>query len=157
MSASDETPSAIEIRALRRRLFWVELWPILAAALLIVGSVVFWQVRAAEHLIRTPQAWRTADGGLRIATISDAPFVVTHLLGKSPNGSPDEWPQALAELKKPLVIADSGGGEVTAAELRALVWRSRATGQPVRPPAPGARLTACYYRLEFSEPPRETR
>jgi hypothetical protein len=89
---------------------------------------------------------------LRVFARSDGPFVVTHLLGKSP----DESAWAMAELKKPLVIADSGGGEVTAAELRALVWRSRDTGKPVRPPASGTRLTACYYRLEFSEPWRGT-
>ena len=153
MPASDETPTAIEIRALRRRLFWVELWLAVLMTLVVGAGGVFWALRQLQENARTPRERRTGDGGLRIFTISDAPFVVTHLLGKSP----DESARALAELKHPLVIADSGGGEVTAAELRALVWRSRATGQPVRPPAPGAPLTACYYRLEFSKPWSETR
>jgi hypothetical protein len=153
MPANEKVPDDVEIHALRRRLFWVELWLSLLFMLLIVGGGVFWMFRHAQHAGRTLRTGRSGDNGLGVFARSDGLFVVTHLLGKSP----DESAQVMAELKKPLVIADSGGGVVTAAELRALTWGSRDTGRTVRPPALGSRLTACYYRLEFSESPKETR
>ena len=158
MPANDETPTVVEIRALRRRLSWTERWLGLLFMLLIVGGGVFWGQGAMRHMAHTLEASGKMGGDLHLASISDGPVVVTHLLGNSADGGQP----AIAALPRPLVIADSGGGIIEAATLKGLVWYTRpSVGRGydgrVRPPASGTRLTACYYRLEFSEPPRETR
>jgi len=154
----EETPAAVEIRALCRRLFWLELWLTLLTTLLIVGGGVFWMQGAMRHTAHTLHASGKMGGDLHFASISDGLMIVTHLLGNSADGGQP----AIATLPRPLVIADSGGGIIEAATLKGLVWYTRPSigrgyDGRVRPPAPGTNLMACYYRLEFSEPPKETR
>lgn len=154
-AASQDPPAPSlesQVRALNRRLFWTELWLGVLISGLLGGSGLFWGLRTIQADGGMLRASGKMGGDLRLQMLFDSPVIVTHLLGPSP----DDSAQAIAELPRPLVIADSGGGIIEAPTLKRLVWRSRATGETLRPPPPGARLTACFYRLEFSEPRRLT-
>jgi hypothetical protein len=123
-------------------------------ALVVVGVVVLLFVGYLASLglaFRNYQGLRavwTEEGELALRSISDGPFVVTHLqliAGKESN-------KAVAAIDPPLAIMDSHGAVMTAGQLKALKWVD-ILGRPAPPPPVGAPISAWFYRPDRTETP----
>lgn len=132
-------------REVRRLIGWNRLW----LALLLVGAVA-WGAQhmwIQERLETRALRMRWGEGGLKLYSASDGPFLVTHLV-RLPGMDADK---AVARLPDPLAIIDSGGAVVTREAYRKLVWRNY-LGTPVAAPAEGSPLHALYTRPQYTPP-----
>jgi hypothetical protein len=133
----------------RRLVLWNRLW----LGLLVLGILLAGAQHLSQRLLASTRQLRAAwsDGGLTFSSISDGPFVVTHL---SVPGVQSEGDKAVAQLAVPVAIIDSRGARLDPEELRKLTWRN-IYGQPVPPPQEGAPIRALYFRpLQTGPSPR---
>lgn len=87
------------------------------------------------------------NGTLRLVSVSDGPFVVTHLTVYGTT----EADKAVCTFTQPIAIVDSKGYSINTSEWRALVWRSAITQQIAKTPTIGSSLRALYYRPLVAE------
>jgi len=134
-------------RDVRRLIWWNRLW----LALLLVGAICWGAQRLLDQVKTNTRALniRWLDGGLKLSSVSDGPFLVTHLVGLPGHDAG----KLIAQLPTPLAIIDSGGAKITRDDYRKLVWKNY-TGTRVAAPAEGAPLRALYVRPVYSEPAR---
>lgn len=139
----------VDAATVRRLLFWNRFW----LGLLLASAVLGASLRLLRNSIRSTHQLRVAwsnDGGLSFSSVSDGPFVVTHLIlgGRE---AETEGKKAVAELPRPVAIIDSRGASLSPEQLGKLTWRD-ISGRPISPPGEGAPIRALYYR-PLSTPP----
>ena len=129
----------MEHAEVRRLLLWnrVLLVILLLAALGAAGSSLLARLETKAMGLSASRS----NGGLRLSTASDGPFIVTHLVYWEDGARS----QAYAALPEPLVIIASGRASVEKEKLQKLAWRSY-LGGPAPVPPEGAAITALYYR-----------
>jgi hypothetical protein len=125
---------------LKRILAWNRFWlAVLLLALLSWGAVFFIR-NSLEDMKSVAAHW---DGKvLRLAAVTDGPFVVTHLATYGAN----EGEKATAVLSEPIAIIDSKGASMEPTDWDRLIWRSAITGEKVAPPPVGTPIIALYHR-----------
>jgi hypothetical protein len=132
----------------RRLVFWNRFW----LGVLLVGMLregARW-VFITSDLFPTSLRVFWSQGGLRLSSASDGPFVVTGPeLGGGEAGN--EGNKAVVPFTRPVVIIDSDGATITPAELKQLTWRG-ISGGPVPPPPEGAPIRALYFRPLVTPP-----
>lgn len=122
--------------------FWAVLWLCSAAAW---GRQAL-LAEARQMTTRLTAHWSGPD--LTLRSVSDGPFLVTHLVRY---GTPSEADKAVAALPQPLAIIDSGGATIPRDLYRKLVWRNF-LGQRVPAPPEGAPVGALYTRPLATNP-----
>ena len=132
-------PKEVIVRRLNRHTIILAL---VVCCILAVGGVSFLRrIDDGMHTLRL--SWM--NGGLKVYSSKDGPFVVTHLF-QPWSGSRES---SVAQLLEPVTIIDSRGHYFTLAEIQALTWVG-ASGSTNAPPAVGTDLKAFYWI------PRET-
>lgn len=137
----------MDARDVGRLIWWNRLW----LTLLLVGAICWGAQRLLDQVKTNTRALniRWQDGGLKLSSVSDGPFLVTHLV-RLPGHDARE---AIAQIPTPLAIIDSSGAKITRDEYLKLVWKNY-TGTPAIAPVEGAPLRALYVRPVYSEPAR---
>jgi hypothetical protein len=110
---------------------------------LSVGLIgVSWFNRYAENVesrARALRVYRTDDGGIKLGSASDGPFVVTHLSVVSRR----EPEKSVARLSPPIVIVDSAGATLSKSDFERLKWYGY-LGDERGAPAVGTAIVAFY-------------
>ena len=127
-------------RQLRRLVLWNRLW-IAAAVLLTLGLLGGWVIQTAVDRVNSLRVSWTESGDLRFRSISDGPFIVTHLL----KVEPVEPTPSVAKLREPIVIIDSAGAVLKRTDFENLNWFSY-LNEPHPRAAVGTEVIAFYYR-----------
>lgn len=126
------------LRSLER---WNRFWVTLLCLVALCAWGWSW-LRKAQDAVRVLHCRRTAEG-LRLHSIKDGPWVVTHLsyrAGYTPENR-------VARLPEPVAIIDSYGARISNEELRRLKWQNH-LGEPASAPPAEAPLIAWYYEPE---------
>ena len=96
------------------------------------------------------EIYNQKENGLRFASASDGPYVITHLVTYGPQGEPDK---ATARLEPPLIIVDSAGTNLPIDKFNSLRWFDY-LGRALNAPKAGTKIHALYYRPTVSEAAR---
>lgn len=123
-----------------KRVEWI-LVSVMAVILIYAG----YQVSVVNRMQRQLMVRRTGEG-LRLSSMTDGPYLVTHLY------HPER--KATAALVPPIVIVDSGGAAVSAAQLKELEWVDL-FGEPSSAPPVGADLCALYVEQKVAKSPTD--
>jgi hypothetical protein len=113
---------------------------VVLSLLVVAGEVWLNSMRANIRALAVK--WQP-DGEIRFYSVSDGPFVITHLVK---HGS-DEGGKAVARLPQPLAIVDSAGATLSKNNVAKLAWVN-IYGQLVTSPKAGAEIKALYFRPE---------
>ena len=135
-------------REIRRLVWWNRLW----LALVLAGALV-WLLAARLEQVSNPPVkvwWQGQD--LQFGSMSDGPFVVTHLVIHHAGHAPE----AVALLPEPVVISESGRKTLHQSAWRKLRWNGY-SGNPVPSPEASAPIRALYYRAEWTWRQEQTR
>lgn len=113
----------------------------------ILGVVLFAGFNYLSCTVKDMYKLKTQRNGdqLEIRTISDGPFVVTHVVA-----SDELHGRSIAAIDPPLGIIDSGGGTVES--LSKLVWYDT-RGERVKPPGEDSEIRVLYVNPEVSKLP----
>ena len=142
MEESTALPSPVskDSQQLRRLVIWNRIWIGLAVLLTLslAGRWVDQQIFTEIHKLHI--TW-TAQGDLDFSSLSDGPFIVTHLV----KVQPIEPTPSVAELPIPIVIIDSAGAILKKSDFESLSWFSY-LHEPHPAPIAGTQVIAFYYR-----------
>lgn len=127
----------------QREIRKLKAWNALYVSLLVVAGAWYGMQQWLLEPLATPKVRIVEPGRARISSMSDAPFVVTHLVtGPVDSESEKRW----AALPEPAASIDSSGVEV---DLAGLEWRDL-RGEPAD--APDGPLHALYIRVRRAGP-----
>jgi hypothetical protein len=126
-----------------RRLTW---FSYLYMAVIIFGAIA-WLANRQIAKIHTDiekinVSWET-DGGITFSSMSDGPFIINALILST---SPENAPNIIAQLPKPVIIVESGRVSLTKQEVDKLVWYERHNREQNSAPAKGAPVKALYHK-----------
>jgi hypothetical protein len=145
----------------RHLILWNRFWLIL----MVLGCLAWfanWQISGFfTNFERLRVSWQP-DGSLTVSSMSDGPFVITHLVKSQIYVSDTDVGQAvqkyeetgIAQLQRPLVIVESGWVGLSKAEFDKLNWFGRSSGEPVAPPRKGSgvQIEVLYYKSRKTQP-----
>jgi hypothetical protein len=132
---------------LRRLVRWNRIW--LGLFIVVVACLVgmSWLNRFVERdLLGLEVSW-TEEGGIRLRSATDGPFVVTHL-SKVARGEPEK---STALLSPPIVIVDSAGATLSKTEFSKLKWYGY-LGEDHPSPVAGTPIIGFYYKPLVTKP-----
>jgi hypothetical protein len=125
----------------RRLVVWNRLWLGLFIAVLLGWAGVLWINHFIENHVRAIRVYWMDDGGIKLSSSSDGPFVVTHLAKVATS----EQEKSVVRLSPPIVIVDSFGAIISKSEFDGLKWHGY-MGDAHPPPAVGTAIQAFYYK-----------
>jgi hypothetical protein len=116
---------------------------VLLAVLLLLSMIYFMWRSFDEKLHTVTVQWSGEAVAVRIGV--DSPYVISYLAYPTFREG-----DAIAALPEPLLIVESRGGQIDAATMKRLVWRSEKTQQRVDPPVSGTPIWALYHRAVWT-------
>jgi len=126
--ASEQADLERRVRTLER---WNGFWK-LVVVLALAGLAGNHFLLSATRNTRALSGQTTAEG-LRLRSVSDGPFLVTHLYYWGGGGAS----KRVAALPEPLMIIDSGGARIPRQQLQRLRWKNSLGEEDSAPPADG--------------------
>jgi hypothetical protein len=134
------------MQAERGELIWISRAAAVGLFLLLTYLVIHDSYQAYRDGLDQVQTVR-GDGSFVFVSISDGPFVITHLARYGAN----EGDKATACLAKPICITDSNGARLSYANFNRLEWHSAITDEIVPRPSVEDKVVAIYYRATKSK------
>ena len=126
-----------------RRLTWFSYFYL---AIIIFGATAWLanrQIAKIQTDIERINVLCETDGSISFSSMSDGPFIIDALIFST---SPENAPDIIAQLPKPIVIVESGRVSLTKQEVEKLIWYERHTREQTAAPAKGVPVKALYYK-----------